>query len=101
MATCFDFDWSCSTLDKNIKNPLEKEEIIKFLRPRYGLFREAYKHLSCVAPAGNVPSIGTNVLSDLMLRCGDFVDYKLTKLSDCDLAFIASNASAAKQFPFR
>ena len=36
-----------------------------------------------------------------MLRCGDFVDYKLTKLSDCDLAFIASNASAAKQFPFR
>lgn len=64
------------------------------------MFREAYKNLSCLAPAGNVPSIGTNILSDLMLRCGEFVDYRLTKLSDVDLAFIASNAAASKQFPF-
>ena len=74
---------------------------MKYLRPRYGLFREAYKHLACIAPAGNIPSIGTNVLSDLMLRCGEFVDYKHTKLSDVDLAFIASNAAASKSFPYK
>ena len=84
-----------------IKDPAEKEFLYKFLRPRYGLFREAYKHLACLAPAGNIPSIGTNVLSDLMLRCNNFVDYKLIKLSDVDLAFIATNAYASKHYPFR
>jgi len=79
-----------------LKDPIQREEIIKFLKPRYGLFREAYKHLACLAPAGNVPSLGTNVLSDIMLRCGDFVDYKLLKLSDVDLAFIATNANGNK-----
>ena len=84
-----------------IKDPQAKDDLIKFLRPRYGLFREAYKHLACIAPAGNVPSIGTNVLTDLMLHCNEFVDYRLTKLSDVDLAFIATNATGNKQFPFR
>lgn len=101
MGQCFDFDWNCSTLDRMIKDPHEKEALIKYLRPRYSLFREAYKHLACIAPAGNIPSLGTNVLSDVMLRCSEFVDYKLTKLSDVDLAFIASNATASRQFPFK
>ncbi len=37
IGKCFDFDWSCSTLDKMIKDPREKELIIKYLRPKYGL----------------------------------------------------------------
>ena len=45
--------------------------------------------------------MGTNILSDLLLRCNDFVDYKMTKLSDCDLAFIATNAVGARNFPYR
>ena len=45
--------------------------------------------------------MGTNVMTDLMLRCNEFVDYRLTKLSDVDLAFIATNAAGSKQFPFR
>mmetsp|Transcript_12226 Transcript_12226/g.16601 ORF Transcript_12226/g.16601 Transcript_12226/m.16601 type:complete len:95 (+) Transcript_12226:526-810(+) len=84
-----------------LRDPIEKDAVVKFLKPRYGLFREAYKHLSCIAPAGNVPSLGTNVLTELMLRCNDFVDYRLTKLSDVDLAFIATNASGNKHFPYR
>ena len=96
MQQCFDFDWKCSSLPRLIKDPNEREEIVKYLRPRYGLFREAYKHLSCLAPAGNIPSLGTNILSDTMLRCGDFVDYKVIKLSDVDLAFIATNAVGNK-----
>lgn len=98
---CFDFDWKCSTLEKQIRDPTEREHIIKFLRPKYGLIRETYKHLACVAPAGNTPSLGMNVITDVMLRCNDFIDYKLTKLSDVDLAFIATNAAGNKQYPFR
>ena len=42
-----------------------------------------------------------NVLTELMLKCNEFVDYKLTKLSDVDLAFIATNAVGNKNYPFR
>ena len=37
IGKCFDWDWRCSTLEKMIKDPHEKEAIIKFLRPKYGL----------------------------------------------------------------
>lgn len=84
-----------------IKDPQEKEAVVKYLRPKYGLIRETYKHLACVAPAGTMPSMGMNVLTELMLKCNDFVDYKSTKLSDVDLAFIATNAVGAKHYPFR
>jgi len=76
IGKCFDWDWRCSALEKMIKDPIEKEMIIKYLRPKYGLIRETYKHLACVAPAGNMPSIGMNVITELMLKCNDFVDYK-------------------------
>ena len=101
LAKCFDWDWRCSALDKTVRDPAEKEKLIRYLRPKYGLIREAYKHLACVAPAGNMPSIGMNVLTELMLKCNDFVDYKYTKLSDVDLAFVATNAFGAKKYPFR
>jgi hypothetical protein len=53
-----------------------------------------------MAPAGNMPALGMNVLTELMLKCNDFVDYKLTRLSDVDLAFIATNAVGARNFRF-
>ena len=65
------------------------------------MLRETYKHLACLAPAGNIPSIGSNLLSDVILHCNDFVDSKAMKLSDVDLAFIASNAYSNKKFPYR
>ena len=37
IAKCFDFDWNCTTLNKMIKDPNQKELIIKYLRPKYGL----------------------------------------------------------------
>ena len=101
MAQCFDFDWKCSSIERLVKNDEEREEIMKYLRPRYGTFREAYKHLACLAPSAEIPSLGANLLSELLLRCGDFVDYKYIKISDVDLAFIATNASGSKKFPFR
>ena len=42
-----------------------------------------------------------NVLTELMLKSNEFVDYKLTKLSDVDLAFIATNAVGNKNYPYR
>lgn len=54
-----------------------------------------------MAPAGVIPSMGMNVITELMLKCNEFVDYKNTKLSDVDLAFIATNAVGSKKFPFK
>ena len=62
--------------------------------------RETYKHLACMAPAGNMPSLGMNILTELMLKCNGFIDYKLTKLSDVDLTFIATNAVGARNFRY-
>ena len=45
-------------------------------------------------------SVGMNVLTELMLKCNDFVDYKTIKLSDVDLAVITVNASAARKYRF-
>lgn len=52
--------------------------------------------MSAQSPAGIIPSIGMNAVSELMLKCKDFVDYSNLKLSDVDLSFIATNAATAR-----
>jgi hypothetical protein len=49
-----------------------------------------------VSPAGNIPSIGSLTLSELLLRAKDFIDYSTMKLSDVDLAFVTTNAATAR-----
>ena len=98
---CFDFDWNCSSLNRMVKDPDNNAKVKAFLRSKYMLIRETYKHLSCVAPSGNIASLSMNVMTELMLKCNDLVDYKTIKLSDVDLAFIATNASGNKNFPYR
>jgi len=66
------------------------------MRENYKYVREAYKHMSAQSPAGIIPSIGMNAVSELMLKCKDFVDYSNLKLSDVDLSFIATNAATAR-----
>jgi len=101
MNKCFEFDWKCSSLNRMIKDPEMNSQTKEYVRGKYQLIRETYKHLACVAPSGNIASIGQNVMTDLMLKCNDFVDYKIMKLSDIDLAFIATNAIGSKSFPFK
>ena len=93
---CFEFDWQCSSLNRMVKDPDNNARIKAYVRPKYKLIREAYKHLACLAPSGNIASIGMNSMTELMLKCNDLVDYKNIKLSDIDLAFIATNATGAK-----
>jgi len=75
MLKCFDFDWKSGIFDRMIKQESERQEIKQFLRQNYLLIREAYKHLACAAPAGIIPSIGMNSISELLLKAKDFVDY--------------------------
>lgn len=98
---CFEFDWKCSSLNRMIKDPDANGASKEYLRSKYPIIREAYKHLACVAPSGNIASIGQNVMTGLMLDSNDFIDYKIMKLSDIDLAFIATNAIGSKSFPFK
>ena len=66
MNRCFDFDWNCSSLNKMVKDPDDNAAIKKFLRKKYILIRETYKHMACVAPSGNISSIGTNVMNEIV-----------------------------------
>jgi len=75
MLKCFDYDWKSGIFDRMIKQESERQEIKSFLRQNYKLIREAYKHLACAAPAGIIPSIGMNSISELILKAKDFVDY--------------------------
>lgn len=90
---CFDFDWNCSALNRMVKDPDMNTKVRAMLRTKYPMIRETYKHLSMLAPSGNIASIGMNSMTELMLKCNDLVDYKIIKLSDVDLAFIACNAA--------
>lgn len=101
MYKCFEFDWKTGVFDKIIKDNNQRDIAKMFLRSNYQYVRECYKHLSYLSPNGNVPSIGMNMISELMLKAKDFVDYTSIKLSDVDLAFISTNAATARVYQFR
>ena len=44
-------------------------------------------------------SIGTNLFSEIVNSCKDFVDGKTFKMSDMDLEFVATNAGTKKNNP--
>ena len=68
---CFDYDWKCSSIDRMIKDPDTNASCKEYLRSKYKLIREAYKHLACLAPSGNIASIGMNSMTELMLKCNN------------------------------
>jgi hypothetical protein len=63
----------------------------------YKSIRETYKYYSAIAPAGQIFSIGTNVLSDIMGSYEGLVDNKSLKISDLDFNLVATNAGAPKK----
>ena len=75
MQKCFEFDWKSGVFDRIIKNEHDRDLAKSYLRHRYKFVREAYKHMSSINPAGNVPSGGMNMVSELLLKAKDFVDY--------------------------
>ena len=77
----------------------EKREIYTFLESKYKLIREAYKHLACVSPLGNIPSIGINVIAEMTLKWPNFIDFKTMRNSDVDLAFITTNTTGNRMIP--
>jgi hypothetical protein len=67
-------------------HPEEIEDIYNYLKSKYHLIREAYKHVAATAPAGGIPSIGSNCCTELFLKMSNsFIDYKSLKTSDVDL----------------
>jgi hypothetical protein len=49
-------------------------------------------------PANSVPSIGQNVLTELVLQVAVLIDYKALKLSDVDLHVISVKQQGVRQF---
>lgn len=96
---CFDFDWQSGIFERIFKKEEDRLEAKTILRANYKYVREAYKHISAQTPSGIIPSIGMNAISELMLKAKDFVDYQNLKLSDVDLAFIATNAATSRVHP--
>eukprot|EP00347_Sterkiella_histriomuscorum_P006983 403350697 len=96
---CFEFDWDSSKLEKIIKNEEERLQCKVYLKSQYKIIRETYKFYSGVDPVGYICSIGTNLYSDIISNCGDFIDGKIFKLSDLDLNFVATNSGTKKNNP--
>eukprot|EP00347_Sterkiella_histriomuscorum_P005610 403355936 len=99
LNNCFEHDWSCTKLEKIIKDLTDQNKTKEFLRTRYKLLRDAYKYYSGVDPVGNVCCIGTNVFTEMVSNCGDMIDQKTLKLSDLDLEFVATKSGPKKSNP--
>lgn len=89
---CFEFDWEMWKIPRIVKDATELEQVKQYLKSNYRMLREIYKYYAAVSPAGNVFSIGNNVLSDIINNMGDLVDGQSLKLSDIDLEFVSTNA---------
>ena len=63
------------------------------------MIREAYKHLACLSPHGNIPSVGINVIAEMTLKWPNFIDFKTMRNSDVDLCFITSNTTGNRIHP--
>ena len=90
---CFEFDWEMCKIPRIIKNEGELELVKQYLKSNYKMLREIYKYYAAVSPAGNVFSIGSNVLNDIINTMGDLVDVQSLNLSDIDLEFVSTNAA--------
>lgn len=51
-----------------------------------------YKYHSAISLSGLYPSIGSNVISEIVTNCNNLVDNITLNLSDVDLEFVATNA---------
>ncbi|CAI2371034.1 unnamed protein product [Moneuplotes crassus] len=101
ISRCFEFDWDCCKVKNTIRNNTERALIKKFLKQNYRALVECYRHYSAVAPSGLIPSIGTNVLGDIVNNFeNELVDYKSLKLSDIDLEFISTKAGGKTKHEF-
>ncbi|CAI2365652.1 unnamed protein product [Moneuplotes crassus] len=89
---CFEYDWKCSKITKLVKNEEDQAEVKKILKSHYKEFREVYKFQGALNPAGLYPSIGSNVISEIVASCKHLVDNSTLNLSDIDLEFVATNA---------
>mmetsp|Transcript_6029 Transcript_6029/g.5632 ORF Transcript_6029/g.5632 Transcript_6029/m.5632 type:complete len:199 (-) Transcript_6029:158-754(-) len=89
---CFEFDWNCSKITKLVKNGDDQTEVKKLLRSLYKHFREVYKFQAALGQVGLYPSIGSNVISEIIGGCSNLVDNTSLNLSDIDLEFVATNA---------
>lgn len=67
------------------------------MRMHYGLMKQVYKWHSGILPSANVPSIGQNILTEIVIgMANNFLDYRSLKLSDVDLHVVTLKASGAR-----
>jgi hypothetical protein len=69
------------------------------MRTHYGLLKQVYKWHSGILPSSNVPSIGQNILTEIVIgMANNFLDYKNLRLSDVDLHVVTLKANGARSF---
>ena len=100
MRKCFKKDWKDSGLSSKIRCTAEqKGQIYRYLAKNYKMIREAYKHLACISPHGNIPSLGNGIITEMTLKWPNFIDFKTMRNSDVDLCFITSNTTGNRIHP--
>ena len=86
----FEEDWGNSNIEKIVKDEFDRNKVKEFLQSIYIPLRETYKNYAGTSFVNNVPAVGSNSITDLLISSGA-LDYKLLKLADIGVDFIATN----------
>ena len=86
----FEEDWGNSNMEKIIKDEFDRNKVKEYLNSIYIPIRETYKYYAGSSYVNNVPAVGSNIITDL-LTSSNTLDYKLLKLADIGVDFIATN----------
>lgn len=77
---CFMFDWRHTRIPNFTNESLDLDYTQKYLKNNYKLVKDTFKVLSCYSN-NEVPTVGANVLADLLNQCKVFDDlYEVTDL---------------------
>ena len=81
LKKCFDQDWENSNFQRIVKEEFDRNKLKEYMQSWYIPLREWYKHYAGTTFAKNVPCIGSNAMTELLMN-SSVIDNKLLKISD-------------------
>ena len=90
LKKCFEEDYANSNISRIIKDEYDRNKVKEFLQSIYIPMRETYKYYAGTSYVKNVPSIGSNAMTELLTNA-NVIDNKMLKMADVDIDFIATN----------
>lgn len=88
MFKCFEADWKmiAPNIEVIVKDPAERSRVKELCSEHYKYIRHAYKYSAGVDIINNFPAVGAGEFTHLMQACGDYIDMRIMKTTDIDIA---------------